>query len=138
VAPRTVRPDLSRSECYTSSCPLGCGFELEGDLENLQDFSMVLLLPTRRWVGSLLSSQQVLLGDGYCTALPVNTHSEVCLAPSDHAVFRSLRLSLRLDPTACLWMLEDWLTWAFPGAIVSCWFTTSGGHCVVLVHNLPS
>jgi hypothetical protein len=97
--------------------------QIEGDLENLQDFSMVLLLPAGRWVSALLS-QQVLLGGGYCTASPVSTHSEVCLAASDQAVFRSMRLSLRLDPTASLWMLEDGLTRAFPGSFVSCRFTT--------------
>ena len=120
-------PDLSAT---LAAAHLGVDFswvrkniQIEGDLENLQDFSMVLLLPAGRWVSALLS-QQVLLGGGYCTASPVSTHSEVCLTASDQAVFRSMRLSLRLGPTASLWMLEDGLTRAFPGSFVSCRFTT--------------
>ncbi len=49
----------------------------------------------------------------------------MCLSLGPRCVSESERLrlsglSLRLGPTASLWLLEDGLTQAFPGAFVSC------------------
>ena len=58
---------------------------------------------------------------------PINTHTEVSLSQADHQVFRPgrIRLNLKLSPIASLWLLEDGISRAFPGAFrISCRYTT--------------
>ncbi len=69
---------------------------------------------------------------------PNTTHTEVSLSQADNQIFRSIQLSLKLSPIASLWLLEDGLSRAFPGAFVSFRFTTykvREGNAKKLVHE---
>ncbi len=87
------------------------------------------------WSG--LSASFILLG---CRDSDVTGCCMVSLRVSqaDNQIFRSIRLSLKLSPIASLWLLEDGLTRAFPGAFVSGRFTTCKvreGNAKKLVHE---
>ena len=96
---------------------------IDGDCGNLQEYSLTVLLPYGPWVNSLVS-RQVSIEGSYCTVAPFGTHIEVPLSPTDHATFRSIRISLGLGPATSLDLLEDGLSRAFRGNFVSCRFTT--------------
>ena len=92
---------------------------IERDVDQAQISSVTVLLPHGAWTSALFS-HSVSIGGGFCTVCPINTHTEVSLSQADHQVFLRILLSLKLSPIASLWLLEDVLTRAFPGAFISC------------------
>ena len=81
------------------------------------------ILPYGPWVGDLVS-QRVSIEGSYCTVAPFGTHIEVPLSPEDNTIFRCIRLSLGLNSSDSLDLLEDGFSRAIPGGFISCRFTT--------------
>ena len=98
---------------------------LEGNLTALQSFSLTVLLPFGAWVTSFLKGELSLGPGSYATVGPIDTHIEVELSRRDHKIFRAIRLSLGLNHTDSLALLEDGLSRALQGTPVACRFTTS-------------
>ena len=96
---------------------------IDGDLDALQEFSMTAILPYGPWVGDLVS-RRVSIEGSYCTVAPFGTHIEVPLSPEDNTIFRCIRLSLGLNSSDSLDLLEDGFSRAIPGGFISCRFTT--------------
>ena len=96
---------------------------IDGDLDALQEFSMTAILPYGPWVGDLVS-RRVSIEGSYCTVAPFGTHIEVPLSPEDNTIFRCVRLSLGLNSSDSLDLLEDGFSRAIPEAFISCRFTT--------------
>jgi hypothetical protein len=98
---------------------------LEGNLSALQSFSLTVLLPFGAWVTAFLKGELSLGQGSYATVGPIDTHIEVELSRRDHKIFRAIRLSLGLNHTDSLALLEDGLSRALQGTPVACRFTTS-------------
>jgi hypothetical protein len=98
---------------------------LEGNLAALQSFSLTVLLPFGAWVTSFLKGELSLGPGSYATVGLIDTHIEVELSLRDHKIFRAIRLSLGLNHTDSLALLEDGLSSALQGTPVACRFTTS-------------
>ena len=96
---------------------------IDGDLDALQEFSMTAILPYGPWVSELVS-RRVSIEGSYCTVAPFGTHIEVALAPEDNTIFRCIRLSLGLNSSDSLDLLEDGFSRAIPEGFISCRFTT--------------
>lgn len=76
---------------------------------------MTAILPYGPWVGDLVS-RRVSIEGSYCTVAPFGTHIEVPLSPEDNTIFRCIRLSLGLNSSDSLDLLEDGFSRAIPGA----------------------
>jgi hypothetical protein len=95
---------------------------LEGNLSALQSFSLTVLLPFGAWVTAFLKGELSLGQGSYATVGPIDTHIEVELSRRDHKIFRAIRLSLGLNHTDSLALLEDGLSRALQGTPVACRF----------------
>ncbi len=98
------------------------------DLDSQQEYSITVLFPYWPWVSTLLS-QTVSIEGSYCTASPINTHTEVPLSQANYALFRSMRRHATRSQIKLCSQPPAWKTgsrWPFlgPGIFVSCRFTT--------------
>ncbi len=84
---------------------------------------MRAILPYGPWVGDLVSLLESIEGS-YCTVAPFGTHIEAPLSQEDNTISRCIRLSLGLNSSDSLDLLEDGFSRAIPEAFIFCRFTT--------------